>query len=69
MVGKSSDKNPLQWVIGKFQGMLGNVSSFKVMIAILVSVALFKADFLILEQVHDAADGHPRQPGSSAAIF
>ncbi len=43
MVGKSSDKNPLQWVIGKFQGMLGNVSSFKVMIAILVSVALFKA--------------------------
>src|SRR3569832_1096252 len=43
MVGKNSDNNPLQWIIGKLQGMLGNVSSFIVMIAILVSVALFKA--------------------------
>lgn len=43
LVGKNSDKNPLQWVIAKVQVLLGNVSSFKVMIAILVSVALFKA--------------------------
>ncbi len=43
MVGKNSDKNPLQWVIAKLQGVLGNVSSFKVMITILISVALFKA--------------------------
>lgn len=43
MVGKNSDKNPLQWIIGKLQAALGNVSSFKVMIAILISVALFKA--------------------------
>lgn len=42
-VGHNSDKNPLQWVIGKVQGLLGNVSSFKVMITILVCVALFKA--------------------------
>lgn len=43
MVGKNSDKNPLQWAMGKLQALLGNVSSFKVMIAILISVALFKA--------------------------
>lgn len=43
MVGKNSDKNPLQWVIGKLQAALGNVSSFKVMISILICVALFKA--------------------------
>ncbi|MGH2613555.1 MAG: ABC transporter transmembrane domain-containing protein, partial [Rhabdochlamydiaceae bacterium] len=43
VMGKNTDKNPLQWVIAKLQSVLGNVSSFKVMIAILVSVALFKA--------------------------
>lgn len=43
MIGNNTDKNPLQWVIGKLQGALGNVSSFKVLIAVLVGVALFKA--------------------------
>ncbi len=42
-VGKSHENNPLQWVIEKVHQQLGNVSSLKVMIAILVSVAVFKA--------------------------
>ena len=43
MVGKNSDHNPLQWLIGKVHNHLSNVSSLQVMIGILVSVALFKA--------------------------
>ncbi len=42
-IGNNTDKNPLQWVIGKLQGALGNVSSFRVLITVLISVALFKA--------------------------
>jgi hypothetical protein len=51
------------------QGVLGNVSSFKVMIAILVSVALFKAVSPFLESLHDAADGDSGQPRPKASIL
>ncbi len=42
-LGKHKDTNPLQWVIEKVHAQLGNVSSLKVLIGILVSVAIFKA--------------------------
>ncbi len=35
--------NPLQWVIEKIQGNLGDVSSLQILTGILVSVAIFKA--------------------------
>jgi len=40
---KHSSTNPLQWVIEQVQGQMSNVSSLRVLIGILVSVAIFKA--------------------------
>ncbi|CAM0117074.1 ABC transporter ATP-binding protein [Rhabdochlamydiaceae symbiont of Dictyostelium giganteum] len=43
LAGSSDEKNPLQWVIGKAQALSGEVSSFTVLISVLLGVALFKA--------------------------
>jgi ABC-type multidrug transport system fused ATPase/permease subunit len=42
-LGRQQSTNPLQWVIEKIQGGLGDVSSLNILIGILVSVAIFKA--------------------------
>ncbi|MGR3973264.1 MAG: ABC transporter ATP-binding protein [Candidatus Rhabdochlamydia sp.] len=42
-IAEGGDKNPLQWLIQKASTVVGNVSSFKVMITALILVALFKA--------------------------
>ncbi len=43
LIGSSKNTNPLQWIIERVQQQMVNVSSLRVLIGILVSVAIFKA--------------------------
>jgi ABC-type multidrug transport system fused ATPase/permease subunit len=43
LLGTHKSTNPLQWVIERVQEQMSNVSSLRVLIGILVSVAIFKA--------------------------